>query len=133
VNKYDTNRRCWTCGSEQQTLPACPSKTTSTVVVNSPSSTVSDSNQNNTNACVVKMITCVTKSVSSVETQTMAVMAESVSSHTNSVSMCVNTDSRKPTKYRNFCRKIETVSNNSQKHVSVCVDQNEVQNTQIYA
>jgi len=54
-------------------------------------------------------------------------MTQSVSSHNNSVSMCVNTDSRKPTGFRNFCRKIETFSNNSQKHVSVSVDQNEVQ------
>jgi len=73
------------------------------------------------------MITCVTKSVSSVETQTMPVMAESVSSHSNSVSMYVNRDTKEPIRYRNFSRKIEAVSNNSQKHVSVSVNQNEVQ------
>jgi len=66
------------------------------------------------------MINCVPKFVASVETQAMPVVVESVSSPTNSVSMCANTNSSKTIRYRNFCRKIETLSKN-------CVDQNEVQ------
>jgi len=57
----------------------------------------------------------------------MPVKAESMSSHSNSVSMYVNQDTKEPIRYRDFCRKIETVSNNSQNHVSASVDPNEVQ------
>jgi len=77
--------------------------------------------------CKNDQFNCVPKSVAFVETQTMPSMAESVSSHPNLVSMCVNQDTKKPIRYRNFCYKIEPVSNNSPKHVSVSADQNEVQ------
>jgi len=78
------------------------------------------------------MITCVLKSFASVETQTMPVVTESVSNHSNSVSMCAteldpNTKIITLISSRSFGRKIVNVSNNDQKHVSVSVDQNEVQ------
>jgi len=119
---YDTNKRCWTCGSEQQITLTCPSKDTSTKGVNRQISAANNLNQNNTKECFVKMINCVPKSVVSVETQTMPVMAESEASHSNSVSKYVIQDTKEPIRHRNFCSKIETVSNNSQKHVSVSVD-----------
>jgi len=87
-------------------------------------------NQNNTNECVVKMITCVLKSFASVETQTMPVVTESVSKHSNSVSMCatkLDPNTKEPIRSRSFCREIVNVSNNDKKHFSVSVDQNEVQ------
>jgi len=41
--------------------------------------------------------------------------------------MCLNISNSRPIRYRSFCCKIENVSNVNQKHVSVSVDQNEVQ------
>jgi len=131
VTNFDSNTKCWTCDSERQITLACPNKATSTINVKKTSSTIDNSNQNNTTECFVKMITCVPESVASVETQTMPVIVEDVASPSNSLSASVNKDNKRSIRYRTFCRKIEAISNDYQKQVSVHVSQNTVQK-QIY-
>jgi len=55
IEVSDTNKRCCTCGSEQQILLNGPSKINSTIDASS-RPTVNKSDQNNTNECVVEIL-----------------------------------------------------------------------------